>query len=79
MSEEWSSNSTPAVPPDNKFRQDLHRALEETHRQQMAKRKLGAPPDRGPNLTRNSTFWLLMIGLLALAGLAVYFAGRSRR
>ena len=72
MSEEWVSNSTPSVPPDDKFRQDLHRALEETHRQQMAQRKLGARPDQVPNPTNSRAFWLRVIVLLALLGLVAY-------
>ncbi|MFN8469394.1 MAG: hypothetical protein U0X20_27815 [Caldilineaceae bacterium] len=41
MSDQWTADTYPAVPPDDKFRQDLQRALEQTHRQQMAQRKLG--------------------------------------
>jgi hypothetical protein len=40
MSESWTPETYPAVPPDAKFRQDLQRALEQTHRQQAAQRKL---------------------------------------
>lgn len=79
MSEQWGSNSTPSVPPDNKFREDLHRALEETHRQQAAKRKLGARSERHSSPTSSRAFWLLLIGLVALAGLVAYLVGRQRR
>ena len=41
MSEPWTPEMYPAVAPDAKFRQDLQRALEQTHRQQAAQRKLG--------------------------------------
>ncbi len=41
MIDQFTAQSYPAVPPDDKFRQDLQRALEQTHRQQMAQRKLG--------------------------------------
>ena len=41
MSESWTKDSYPAVPPDARFRQNLQAALEQTHRQQAAQRKLG--------------------------------------
>ena len=54
MSEQWTSGAYPAVPPDEKFRHDLQRALEQTHRQQMAQRKLGAQvrKDMAPSCAR---------------------------
>jgi hypothetical protein len=79
MSEEWVPNSVPSVPPDSKFREDLHRALEETHRQQMAQRKLGARPEHGASPTNSRAFWLLLIGLLTTVGLVGYLVSRSRR
>jgi hypothetical protein len=41
MSDQWTAEAYPSVPPNEKFRHDLQRALEQTHRQQMAQRKLG--------------------------------------
>ena len=51
MSEEWMSTSTVQVAPDAKFRQDLQRALEQTHRQQLVQRQLGRalPPAASPS------------------------------
>lgn len=76
MSEQWMTNSAPTVPPDTKFRQDLHRALEETHRQQLAQRKVGARADHKRDLTDGRARWLVVIVLLGLTGLAVYLSMR---
>ena len=56
MSDQWTAETYPPVPPDDKFRQDLQRALEQTHRQQMAQRKLG---------TQGSEKQALSMGLIA--------------
>jgi hypothetical protein len=61
MSEQWTVEAYPAVPPDEKFRQDLQRALEQTHRQQMAQRKLGTHGAEKPALSLG-----LIAGCLAL-------------
>ena len=65
----WAPEAYPAVPPDAKFRQDLQRALEQTHRQQMAQRKLGThTPDRplfSPRQVAGIFFLLLALLLVA--------------
>jgi hypothetical protein len=67
MSNQWTTEAYPAVPPNEKFRQDLQRALEQTHRQQMAQRKLHPPParKRTPDLLRFTIVFALLLALLA--------------
>lgn len=69
MSEPWTPETYPAVPPDAKFRQDLQRALEQTHRQQIAQRKVGAysPPKRRFSPRQLAGGLLLLLALLLIA------------
>lgn len=67
MSESWTPEIYPAVPPDAKFRQDLQRALEQTHRQQAAQRKLRT---RQENSSRIRLRWIVSV-ILCLVALAV--------
>ena len=69
MSTQWTPDVYPAVPPDAKFRQDLQKALEQTHRQQMAQRKLRAPgAERNGRLRRQAAgVALLLLALLLIA------------
>jgi hypothetical protein len=68
MSDQWTKDVYPTIPPDEKFRQDLQRALEQTHRQQMAQRKLGTHPpprqDRARTVQRAAGILLLLLALL---------------
>ena len=74
MSEQWKLDDVPQVAPDDKFRQDLHLALEQTYRQQMARRQLGATPT--PARPRP---WLAMIAGLMLVGMMLGLGWRLRR
>ena len=69
ISKSWPPGAYPAVPPDAKFRQDLQRALEQTHRQQMAQRKVGAyspaRPMLSPRRVAGALFLLLALALVA--------------
>lgn len=78
MSETWGHETAPQVPPDAKFRADLHRALEESHRQQVARRKVGAHRSGGPD---DAARRMAGIGLLLLFWLAVvaFVCGRQGR
>lgn len=69
MSEPWTPEMYPTVAPDAKFRQDLQRALEQTHRQQAAQRKLGTHGKGGALLSprRLAGAVLLLLALLLLA------------
>jgi len=74
MREQWQSDDVPQVSPDDKFRQELHQALEQTYRQQMARRQLGASPQPAPRRP-----WLAMIAGLMLVGLILGLGWRLRR
>ena len=74
MNEQWQTNDVPQVSPDDKFRQELHHALEQTYRQQMARRQLGAAPAPAPQRP-----WLAMIAGVMLLGLFLGLVWRLRR
>ena len=40
MRQQWTENGTPLVPPDARFREELHRALQDTHQRQQVQRQL---------------------------------------
>jgi hypothetical protein len=65
------AQALPRVQPAAQFRQDLHRALERTHRQHLAQRKLGTRP-----VEASSPPWAMLLviaGIIALLlGLLVY-------
>lgn len=78
MDKQWIEESTPLVAPDAKFRQELARALHDTHQRQQVQRRLysdSAPhrPDRSPGL------WLAVYALLALLFALGYYLGRRSR
>jgi hypothetical protein len=78
MSEKWGQETAPQVPPDAKFRADLHRALEESHRQQVARRRVGAHRSGDPDdaVRRLASFALV---LLLVAAAAYIFRYLNRR
>ena len=69
MSETWTPDTYPAVPPDAKFRQELQQALEQTHRQQAAQRKLGTHSGAKRLLSprRVLVIFFLLLALLLVA------------
>ena len=71
----------PDVSPEPQFRQELHRALELTHRQHAAQRALGTDGFLTDKKQRRSGPIWITLGLLALACLALLIWGRgsSRR
>jgi hypothetical protein len=77
MSEEWVPDAAPPVPPDSKFREELHRALEETHRRQIVERRTSA---RGARLrVANLRWWwlALVVTVAAVAGLVLWMRRRK--
>ncbi len=68
MSEQWTPGAFPTAPLDAKFRQDLQRALEQTHRQQAARRKLGArsKPKAAAPLRQGLRLAVIVLALLLL-------------
>jgi len=77
--EQWNSGDTPQVVPDTRFREDLYRALQETHRQQRALRQLSGSTAGGnaaaPHGRRVLTFAAALALLLVLFGVS-YHLGR---
>ena len=71
----------PDVSPEPHFRQELHRALERTHRQHAAQRALGTDGFLQEKKQRRSGPIWITLGLLALTCLALLIWGRgsSRR
>jgi hypothetical protein len=72
------AQTVPAVQPEPRFRENLHSALERTHRQHTAQRVLGT---RSPTPTGRS-FWRTVapvaVLILALFALWVYFLPAQR-
>ena len=66
MTEEWLEDRTPPVPPDERFRAELHRKLEETHRKQMIEKN----PDEEAAAKFN-IWWALGAVTVVLSGFAV--------
>jgi len=78
--EQWNGGNTPQVAPDARFREDLYRALQETHRQQRAQRqRYGATAENAPLPLgqRMLAFGAALALLLAIFG-AGYYLGRRR-
>lgn len=75
MDEQWSDNGAPLVPPDAKFRQELARALQDTHNRQRAQRQLYGSSSARRNQT---TVWTLLgaFSLLMLFFGIGYYVGR---
>jgi hypothetical protein len=67
----------PQVQPDAQFRQDLHRALELTHRQHTAQRKLGTQAEEPPSLLWHSML-AASLAMLVFAAFVVYLRGHRK-
>jgi hypothetical protein len=77
-----SESSAPAV-PDTRFREELQRALEQTHRQQLVQRQLESDKKRELAGARRQLLSLVPNGLAALALVALafglgFYLGRRR-
>lgn len=62
--------------PAQRFRHDLHKALELTHRQQAAQRKLGTRP--APAETHWGALGVIVAGIVLVVGVVVYLQRRQR-
>lgn len=69
------ADAVPDVQPEEQFRQDLHRALELTHRQHTAQRALGTEPFKD-DATRDDRPLFVAFGLICLASLVLLLWGR---
>ena len=75
MDKQWIEESRPLVAPDAKFRQDLARALHDTHQRQQVQRHLYS--DQAPHRpARSPGVVLAACGLLALLFALGYYLGR---
>lgn len=79
--EQWNGGDTPQVAPDARFREDLYRALQETHRQQRVQRQLYGSAAGGNAATplgrRVLAFGAALALLLAIFSVG-YYLGRRR-
>ena len=79
--EQWNGGDTPQVAPDARFREDLYRALQETHRQQRVQRQLyGDTSGRSRPASfgqKALTFGAALALLLAVFGFGYYFGRRQ--
>ena len=79
--EQWNGGNTPQVAPDARFREDLYRALQETHRQQRVQRQGYAGTadgvDAAPLGRRVLAFAAALALLLAVFGFGYYLGRRQ--
>jgi hypothetical protein len=66
---EQVSGAVPLVEPEARFRQNLHQALERTHRQHAAERILGTRPTPRPKPSNPLGLWMALAGLVATLAL----------
>ncbi len=69
----------PDVSPEPNFREELHRALERTHRQHAAQRTLGTRPAPVSEKRRTISSYLIMLNLFLLATLGLLVLRRYSR
>jgi hypothetical protein len=74
---EQVSGVVPLVEPAPQFRQNLHQALERTHRQHAAQRVLGTRPTAPTKPPRLLGWWMVLAGLAAT--LALLWGWRARQ
>jgi hypothetical protein len=74
---EHVSGAVPLVEPELHFRQNLHQALERTHRQQAAQRLLGTRATPRAKPANPYGWWMLVAGIVAT--LAVVWGWRWRQ
>jgi hypothetical protein len=72
---EQVSGVVPLIEPERRFRENLHQALERTHRQQNAQRVLGMRPAAQKQSTPFG-WWMVVAGVLATV--ALYWGLRWR-
>lgn len=79
--EQWNGGDTPQVAPDARFREDLYRALQETHRQQRVQRQLYGetigPARPAPFGRKLLAYGAALALLLAIFGFGYYLGRRQ--
>jgi hypothetical protein len=76
---EQVSGAVPLVQPTAHFRENLHEALERTHRQQSAQRILGMRPVPHAKLANPLGWWMLLVGACVAAIVALTWGWRARQ
>jgi hypothetical protein len=66
---EQVSGAVPLVEPERHFRENLHQALERTHRQHAAQRVLGTRPAPRPKPSKPLGWWVALAGAVAMVAL----------
>jgi hypothetical protein len=74
---EQVSGALPLVEPERRFRENLHEALERTHRQHAAQRLLGTRPTSRPKPGNSFGWWVVVAGVVATV--ALLWNWRSRQ
>jgi hypothetical protein len=74
---EQVSGAVPYVAPEPHFRENLHQALERTHRQHAAQRVLGVRQAARPKAANPLGWWMVAAGVLAT--LALLWNWRARQ
>jgi hypothetical protein len=74
---EQVSDALPLVEPEEHFRQNLHQALERTHRQHAAQRVLGTRPVPRAKQSNPLGWWMVIAG--AIAAFVLVWGVRSRQ
>jgi len=74
---EQVSGAVPLVEPERRFRENLHQALELTHRQHAAQRILGTRATPRPKQTNAMGWWVALAGIVATV--ALLWGLRSRQ
>lgn len=63
---EQVSGAVPLVQPTAHFRENLHQALERTHRQQAAQRILGTRPVPRAKPSNQLGWWMVLVGMISV-------------
>lgn len=71
------SGALPLVEPERHFRENLHQALERTHRQQAAQRILGTRPAPRPKPANPLGWWVVLAGVVATVAVLWGLRGRQ--
>jgi hypothetical protein len=74
---EQVSGALPLVEPEPRFRENLHQALERTHRQYTAQRMLGTRPAPRPKPANSLGWWMVLAGIVA--AIALMWGWRARQ
>ena len=72
------AHTVPLVQPTAQFRHDLHKALEQTHRQHAAQRILGTRPRATSEHSSWAVFVLLLMVAVTVLGALTYWQKRQR-